>query len=278
MDEAPKTSSGPDIGGLVLALAKVFHWAGLYGIDHPVLAKRAGETHGLLQSFLSGEPGKTLLLGIARDKVLYQDRFVGAGQELVLHLTESLYLRQVATLGFGPDVRPDDLVSLFRYLHESRTAASPISPEEFIRMGGVQGIRLSPYNYKEMLSRTLVERDDRQSVGSKREEELWRILLTSDLSCDRESESRILEEMMDYPDLFRAVLARARTVQAERGPSDSAAPGVPLSADILARILRRTGTLLGKLPPGRRREILASLGSAPRRQEERNRRTTRSTS
>lgn len=270
MDEAPKTSSGPDIGGLVLALAKAFQWAGLYGIDHPVLAKRVGETHDLLRSFLSSEPGGALLLGIARDKVLYHDRFLGAGQELVVHLTESLYLRQVATLGFGPEVRPDDLVSLFRYLHESQAEANPVPPEEFLRREGIRGIRLSPYNYKEMLSRTLVEQDDRRSEGSKREEELWRILLASDLSADREAESGILQEMMDCPDLFRAVLARARQSEKDGESPASAAPVPSLSGDILARILRRTGTLLRNLPPERRREILASLdggvpaGDAPR--------------
>jgi len=261
MDEAPKTSSGPDIGGLILALAKAFNWAGLYGINHPVLAKRVGQTHDLLHSFLDSEAEGTLLLGIARDKVLYQDRFFGTGQELVVHLTESLYLRQVATLGFGPEVRPDDLISLFRYLHESQTAAPPVPPEEFIRREGIRGIRLSPYNYKELLSRILVEQDDRRSEGSKREEELWRILLTSDLSGDREAESGILQEMMDYPALFRAVLERAR--QSEQGGESpaSAAPAPSLSGNILARILRRTGALLRNLPPERRREILASLDS-----------------
>lgn len=261
MDEAPKTSSGPDMGGLILALAKAFHWAGLYGTDHPVLAKRVGETHDLLHSFLASEPGGTLLLGIARDKVLYRDRFLGSGQELVVHLTESLYLCQVATLGFGPEVRPDDLISLFRYLHESQAAANPVPPEEFIQREGIRGIRLSPYNYKEMLSRTLVEQDGRRSEGSKREEELWRILLTSDLSGDRDGESGILQEMMDFPDLFRAILARAR--QSEKG-GESPAPAAPapsFSGDILARILRRTGALLRDLPPERRREILASLDS-----------------
>lgn len=264
MDEAPKSSSGPDIGGLILALAKAFHWARLYGIDHPVLAKRVGETDRILRSFLASEPGGTLLLGIARDKVLYHDRFFGAGQELVVHLTESLYLRQVATLGFKPEIRPDDLISLFRYLHESQTAEHPVPPEDFIRREGIRGIRLSSYNYREMLSRTLVEQDDRRLERSKREEELWRILLTSDLSGDREVESGILQEMMDYPDLFRSVLARARQSVNEPGTAASSAPGVPLPGDILSRILRKTGALLRDLPPERRREILASLdGGTP---------------
>lgn len=259
MDEVPNTSGGPDIGGLILALARSFHWAGLYGIEHPVLAKRVGETHDLLLSFLSSEPGGTLLLGIARDKVLYHDRFLGDGQELVAHLTENLYLRQVATLAFEPEVRPSDLIALFRYLHEPQGASGPLPPEEFLQAEGIRGIRLSPYNYKEMLSRTLVEQDDRRPEEPGREEELWRILLTADLSGNREAESGIVREMMDHPDLFRAVLARAR--KSEKGGESlaSAATASSLSGDLLGRILRRTGSLLRELSPERRREILASL-------------------
>ena len=264
MDDARTSSGGPDIGGLILALAKAFHWAGLYGIDHPVLAKRAGETVARLQTFLASEPDGTLLLGIARDKVLYRDRFFGTGQELVVQLTESLYLRQVATLGFEPELRPEDLISLFRYLHESRSAAHPDPPEEFLRRAGIRGIRLSPYNYKEMLSRTLVEQKDQPLQGSEREEELWRILLTSDLSGERETETGILQEMMDYPDLFRAMLARARQSEKDAGMPAASTRGAPLSGDLLARILRKTGGLLRNLPPDRRREILSSLdGGAP---------------
>lgn len=259
MDEAPNTKVGPDIGGLVLALARAFHWAGLYGVDHPVLAQRAEETCGLLRSVLESEPGGTLLLGIARDKVLYRDRFHGAGQELIVHLTESLYLRQVATLRFDPEVRPKDLVALFRYLHESRSAENPVPPESFVESEGIRGILLSPYNYKEMLSRTLVEPAGLRPEGTNREEELWRILLTADQSADRDAESEILREITDNPDLFRAVLRRARRSEASGDASASASRTSSLSGDLLARILRRTGEMLRTLPSDRRREILSML-------------------
>ncbi|GAB4366558.1 MAG: hypothetical protein Kow00128_10170 [Deltaproteobacteria bacterium] len=259
MDEAPNTDVGPDIGGLILALSKAFHWAGLYGTDHPVLAQRAEETCARLRTVLDAEPGGSLLLGIARDKVLYRDRFHGASQELVAHLTESLYLRQVATLRFDPEVRPEDLVSLFRYLHESRTAANPVPPEEFVEREGIRGILLSPYNYKEMLSRTLVEPAGRPAEGTNREEELWRILLSADLSADRNAEAGIFQEITDNPDLFRAVLARARKSEAGGSPSAPAPKPSPISGGILARILRKTGELLRTLPPDRRREILDAL-------------------
>ena len=43
----------------------------------------------------------------SRRKVLYRNEFVGKGQELICHLTEALYLRQVATVGFDASVTPD---------------------------------------------------------------------------------------------------------------------------------------------------------------------------
>ena len=81
------------IGPLVQALAKTYHWAGLYGTNHPVLAKRVGELHAALLSRLSHEPERQLFLGIARDKFLYLNQFIGEKQDLVCRLTESLYLR-----------------------------------------------------------------------------------------------------------------------------------------------------------------------------------------
>jgi len=268
MNEAQNTSGGPDIGGLILALAKSFHWAGLYGSDHPVLTQRIGETFRLLSSVLAAEPGEALLLGIARDKVLYRDRFYGAGQELVVHLTECLYLRQVATLRFGAEIRPEDLISLFRYLHGSRTAANPISPEEFLEQEGIRGILLSPYNYKEMLSRTLVDQGEHRPSGANREEELWRIFLTADQSADPEAASGIFREITGDPDLFRAVLARARKSESDGKPVLPAPGASAVSGGLLARVLRRTGDLLRSLPPERKREILSALESGFSAEEE----------
>src|SRR4030067_1119959 len=109
----------PAIGPLVLAIAKTFHWAGLYGTNHPILAKRVGEFHAALLAHLSHEPEERLLVGIARDKVLYRNELLGEGQEVVVRLTESLYLRQIATAGVDPAVTPEGPLSLFRYPHDA---------------------------------------------------------------------------------------------------------------------------------------------------------------
>jgi hypothetical protein len=129
MDPKLEEKASIGIGPLVLALAKTFHWAGLYGPDHAVLAKRVSEVHNALLSRLPLEPDGHLLFGIARDKVLYQNEFLGEGQDLVARLTENLYLRQVATVGFDGRVTPEGLLALLRYLNTPQSSAGnlPVS-------------------------------------------------------------------------------------------------------------------------------------------------------
>ena len=49
----PESRPGDDTDELVLALAKTFHWAGLYGVGHPVLSRRAAELHDALLARLA---------------------------------------------------------------------------------------------------------------------------------------------------------------------------------------------------------------------------------
>src|SRR3972149_8901452 len=198
----------PAIGPLVLALAKTFHWAGLYGTNHPILAKRVGEFHAALLDHLSHEPEERLLVGIARDKVLYRNEFLGEGQELVIRLTESLYLRQIAPVGFDPAVTTEGLLSLFRYLHESQGNETAVSPEQFLQESGITGISLSPYNYKELLSRKLSD-SQAPAQSESREKELWRLLLADDFT-NKNVEKEIMEELLHAPALLPAILRRAR--------------------------------------------------------------------
>ncbi len=252
MRSAPEAGSDAGIEGLVLALAKTFHWAGLYGAAHPVLSRRMAELHGALLARLPSEPGGQLLLGIARDKVLYRERFLGEGQELIGRLTEALYLRQVATVGFDAGVTPDGLLALLHYLHESREETGQPSPEAFVREKGIHGISLSPYNYREILSRRIAEPDPTGKTGGDREEELWRVLLTSDLDSG-DGDRKIADEIADFPDLLRAIMRRARTAGGQAGQ------GAAVPPEVLRRLLRRIGMLVRTLPDDRKRTVLASL-------------------
>jgi len=246
------------IGPLVQALAKTYHWAGLYGTDHPILAKRVGEMHTALLSRLSHEPEGRLFLGIARDKVLYRNEFVGEKQDLVGRLTESLYLRQVATLGFDPAVTPESLLALFRYLHDSREGKETVPPEQFLQESGIRGVSLSPYNYRELLSRKILDPDATGAPAENREQELWRLLLTSDFT-DRGDERKILGELTDSPTLLNAILRRAK--EAETREDSPGQEKAQVSGEVLRNVLGRLSTFVRDLPTDRKQQFFASIGS-----------------
>jgi hypothetical protein len=258
MDQKSEEMASVGIGPLVQALAKTYHWTGLYGTNHPVLAKRVGELHAALLSRLSHEPDRQLFLGIARDKVLYLNQFIGEKQVLVCRLTESLYLRQVATVGFNSAVTPDGLLALFRYLNESNDPEAPSSPEQFLRDSGIRGISLSPYNYKELLSRKIVDPDASGAATENREQELWRLLLTSDF-IDQSDEMKIVEELFDTPALLEAILRRAKEAES-RG--DSPITGkAPVSGEVLRKVVGRLSGFVRALPRDRKKQVFSSIGS-----------------
>ncbi len=262
MDPKLEEKASIGIGPLVLALAKTFHWAGLYGPDHAVLAKRVSEVHNALLSRLPLEPDGHLLFGIARDKVLYQNEFLGEGQDLVARLTENLYLRQVATVGFDGRVTPEGLLALLRYLNTPQSSENPVSAEQFLREKGIPGISLSPYNYKELLSRKLTEAKGKQAKDEGREEELWRLLLFADFA-DGNEEKMVLEELSGSPEILQAILQRANEVK--KGETDQASGEEALSADVLKKLFGRIGALVRALPEDTKQEVLTSLeaGFAP---------------
>jgi len=258
MDQKAEEKASVGIGPLVQALAKTYHWAGLYGTNHPVLAKRVGELHAALLSRLSHEPDSQLFLGIARDKFLYLNQFIGEKQDLVCRLTESLYLRQVATVGFDSAVTPDGLLALFRYLHESKDKEAPSSPEQFLWDSGIRGISLSPYNYKELLSRKIVDPDATGAPTENREQELWRMLLTSD-STDRIDEVKIMEELSDTPTLLEAILRRAKEAERRRDSPDTERAAI--SGDVFRKVVGRLSGFVRVLPEDRKKQALSSIGS-----------------
>ncbi|HZW37388.1 MAG TPA: hypothetical protein VFF01_10630, partial [Candidatus Deferrimicrobiaceae bacterium] len=143
----------PEVERLLLDLARIFHWTGLYQPNHPFLSVRGKSVHAALVEQAGREPGNRLLLGIARDRVMYRDSFFGQGHPLVTHFTETFYQHQVATIGFGTDCSPEGLLAFFRCLHDSKTGTSDLTPEAFLQQGKGPGISVYPYNYKEVLSR-----------------------------------------------------------------------------------------------------------------------------
>jgi len=89
---------------LLFDIARVHHWTGLYAPRHPILAGRIEALRASLSRAAGRERAGMLLLGIARDRVLFGDRFCGGDHPLVANFTEVLYRRHVATLGIAEDV------------------------------------------------------------------------------------------------------------------------------------------------------------------------------
>ncbi len=256
MGQTPEKKGTIGVGTLILAFAKTFHWAGLYGPDHPVLAKRVGELHAAFLAHLSLEPEKQLLLGITRDKVLYRNEFLGEGQDLVARLAENLYLRQVATMALDESVTPEGIVALFRFLHGPPAGEVPVSPEQFLREKGIRGISLSSYNYKELLSRRLVEAGGSPAQDTGREENLWRLLLAADSGTGSE-EGAVLQGLSDSPEILQAIVRRAHEIGG-RGAQPASGEDA-LSTDVLKKIFGRIGALVRTLPDDKKQEILRSL-------------------
>ena len=141
---------------LVAEMALTFNWISLYQAGHPSLAGRVEKFHRNLAEIVSGEPSGHLLLGVAKDKILYQNTFLGNSNSLVRNFTSELFLQQVATLDFSSKVTPQELLVFFLSLQRLRVEKGGGKLDEILKGEGVRGIGVYPYNYKEVLSRRIL--------------------------------------------------------------------------------------------------------------------------
>lgn len=105
---------------LVLEMALTFNWVSLYQAGHPSLAGRVEKFHRNLAEVVNEEPSGHLLLGVAKDKILYRNVFLGSGNSLVRSFISGLFLHQVATLDFSREVTPPELLVFFLSLQRLR--------------------------------------------------------------------------------------------------------------------------------------------------------------
>ncbi|MGA8753024.1 HEAT repeat domain-containing protein [Candidatus Deferrimicrobium sp.] len=244
---------------LLLDIARVHHWTGLYAPRHPILAGRIDALRASLSGEARREPSGMLLLGIARDRVLFRDRFLGGDLPLVSSFTEVLYRRHVATLGIAEDVTAGELSVFFRCLHDLRSGKIDDPPEEYLLREGIRGIRLSPVNYKEVLSRGILAAEA-PARSEPRQEAIWRTLLSAHLLTE-DDERKIMEELAEFPELLSLIMKRAVEAAAAESapPSDAGGPSGFISPDVLRRMFRRLGRALKALPEKRRKGLLGHL-------------------
>lgn len=263
--KAPEPGFDPKVDPLLLEMGKVYHWGGMYAPGHPFLRERVKALHAFLSEQVAKEPDGCLLLGIARDKVLYRDRFVEVRTPASRAFAGDLYRNHVATIGFDPKVTPDGLSSFFQYLRELHSGKTEgVSDRYFLRQG-IRGIHVSHVDYKEVLSREIEDRTPAED-GESRDEELWRMLLCSP-EGDEAVEERIVDTLLSCPEAIPQMVRRAVGIEPGADPASAAgtsvAPGKPLSEfvpmEILLRIFRRLGRKLKLLPEERQSRVLLSL-------------------
>ena len=244
---------------LLLDIARVHHWTGLYAPGHPILAGRIDALRASLSGEAGRDPSGVLLLGIARDRVLFRDRFLGGDHPLVSNFTEVLFRRHVATLEVAEDVKAGELAVFFRCLHDLRSGKIDNPPEEYLIREGIRGIRLSPVNYKEVLSRG-IQSTEASARTDPRQEALWRTLLSAHLPTEND-ELKLMAELAEFPELLPLVMKRAVAAAAGESAPHSPAGGEPgfITPDVLRQMFRRLGLALKALPAKRRKDLLGLL-------------------
>ena len=208
MESASQTQDIRRIERLAVEMALTFNWICLYQEGHPSLAGRVEKFHRTVSEVAGNEPTAHLLLGVAKDKILYRDVFLGGDNALVRAFTAELFLQQVATLDFSAEVAPRELLTFFLSLRRLRVEKTGGKLDGILKSEGVRGIGVYPYNYKEVLSRRIL-RPGEEAPSANREDELWRMILTENVSPVGEGDT-LPEETPIPPELIPSILRRVQ--------------------------------------------------------------------
>jgi hypothetical protein len=251
MESASQGADVRRIERLLAEMALTFNWISLYQSGHPSLEGRVEKLHRNLVGVLNEETSGHLLLGVAKEKILYKNVFLGVGNSLVRSFSSELFLHQVATLDFSSAITPQELLAFFLALHRLRVEKKGGGKlDEILKGTGVQGIAVYPFNYKEVLSRRILLPGE-EAPSSSREDELWRMLLTENVSIGGE-DSESPGNLRIPPELIPAILQRVK----DAGPESST--GV-MSPELIRQVLARIGNTLRRLPVEQRVAVLLSL-------------------
>ena len=257
------TAQGTDvrrIERLAVEMALTFNWISLYQAGHPSLAGRVEKFHQTLAGIVSEEPSGHLLLGVAKDKILYQNVFLGDGNSLVRSFTSELFLQQVATLDFSTEVTPRELLVFFLSLQQLRVEKKGGKLDEILKGEGVRGIELHPYNYKEVLSRRIIQQGG-EATSSNREDELWRMILTENVSSG-DGDTGLPGNLSIPPEMIPAILRRVNAEAGKGYRKEGGPESVPdaMSPKTIRRVLTHLGNMLHRLPVEQKSTVIRSLG------------------
>jgi hypothetical protein len=261
MESAAQVPDVRRIERLLAEMALTFNWISLYQAGHPSLAGRVEKLHRNLAEVLNEETSGHLLLGVAKDKILYQNVFLCYGNSLVRSFTSELFLHQVATLDFSSEVTPQELLAFFLALHRLRVGNKEEEGKlaEILKGEGVRGIGVYPYNYKEVLSRRILLPGE-EAPSSSREDELWRMLLTENVSFGGGDEE-LPGNLQIPPEMIPAILQRVNAAAGKESRQDAGPKSATdvMSPELIQQVLARLGNALRRLPVEQRVAVLLSL-------------------
>ena len=256
------TAQGPDvrrIERLAVEMALTFNWISLYQAGHPSLAGRVEKFHRTLAGIVNEEPSGHLLLGVAKDKILYRNVFLGNSNGLVRTFTSELFLQQVATLDFSNEVTPQELLTFFLTLQRLRVEKKGGKLDEILKGEGVRGISIYPYNYKEVLSRRILTPGE-EATSSGREDDLWRMILTENVSSG-DGGVDLPEDLPIPPEMIPAILRKINAAAGKRDRQDTGPEFAPdaMSPEMIRRVMARLEGALHSLPVEQRSAVIRSL-------------------
>ena len=246
----------------LLRLGRTWAITGMYGTMHPVSSRHVKQDHAILARLIESEPGKRLLLGVAKDKFLYRDQFLGKGNKVIQNLTERLYLVGIATIIFEQQLSGADLLLFLHYLQRNNDHDKQEAIQADLSKTGVSGIQIFPYHYKELLSRRTIEISKSGKDSAKRGDYLLRSLMTSNFAEQENEEEKLVAEVVKYPELLTAILKNAAAPDRNRipeGEDSSLSCEDRISPEVLKRLFNRLGSILVKLPEPGRNRIVQSL-------------------
>jgi len=246
----------------LLQLGRTWAITGMYGTMHPVSARDVHQVHSSLARMIESEPGKRLLLGVAKDKFLYRDQFLGKGNRVIQNLTSRLYLVGIATVVFEEHLSAADLLLFLHYLQRNNDHDKREAIQADLSRAGVSGIRVFPYHYKELLSRRTIEVNKFGKDSTKRGDFLLRSLMTSNFAEQEDEEQKLIEEIVKYPELLTAVLKNAAAPDQNNipeGKDSTLSCEDRISPEVLKKLFTRLGSILVKLPDPERSRIIQSL-------------------
>jgi len=157
-------------------------------------------------------------------------------------------------------VTPRELLAFFLSLQQLRVEKKGGKLDEILKDQGVRGIELYPYNYKEVLSRRILEPGE-EATSSNREDEIWRMILTENVSSG-DGGADLPEELPIPPEMIPAILRRIKAAAGKGNRQEAGPESVPdaMSPKTIRRVLAHLGKLLHRLPVQQKTAVYRSLG------------------